>query len=212
MLRKAVASMPKAALRDRVVQWEVAGAYPDVARAVAGAPDCMLDDTPNEVRPTQSVRVIVSIATPWTTDLFEFVNRGAAILSAVEAAEASGHRVEVVVEETVVGQDTGFSASIMLKSAGHPADRDSLAFFLIHPSALRRVFFALLETEPSLLHMCGGYGRPAAQPVALRPLGSIYLSNFKTGEYASQENSLGRIKDAFESVGCVVNFANTITH
>jgi len=212
MLRKAVASMPKAALQDRVVQWEVAGAYPDVARAVAGAPDCMLDDTPNEVRPTQSVRVIVSIATPWTTDLFEFVNRGAAILSAVEAAEASGHRVEVVVEETVVGQDTGFSASIMLKSAGHPADRDSLAFFLIHPSALRRVFFALLETEPSLLHMCGGYGRPAAQPVALRPLGSIYLSNFKTGEYASQQNSLGRIKDAFESVGCVVNFANTITH
>ncbi len=75
MLRKAVASMPKAAMRDRVVQWEVAGAYPDVARAVAGAPDCMLDDTPNEVRPTQSVRVIVSIATPWTTYLFEFVNR-----------------------------------------------------------------------------------------------------------------------------------------
>jgi hypothetical protein len=60
----------------------------------------MLDDTPADPRPTQSVRIIASISTPWTTPLQEFAHRGAAILAAAEAAEAQGNRVEIVVEET----------------------------------------------------------------------------------------------------------------
>ena len=206
LLRKASAAMPKAAIQERVLQWDVAGAYPDVARAVAGAPDCMMNDQPMEARPTQAVRVVVSIATPWTTDLAEFVNRGAAILSAVEAAEAGGLRVEVVAEETSTHQGSGFSASILLKSAGHCADRDTLAFFLIHPSALRRVFFALLETEPRLAHFCFGYGVPQTQPAVLRPPGAVYLPNFHTGQYTSPVEALKRVKIAFEDAGCSIKY------
>lgn len=208
LLRKASAAMPKAAIRDRVLQWDVAGAYPDVARAVAGSPDCMMDDSPVDHRPTQAVRVVVSIATPWTTDLVEFVNRGAAILSAVEAAEAAGLRVEVVAEETVTSLRDGFSASVLLKQAGQPADRDTLAFFLIHPSALRRVFFALLETEQNLQHFCIGYGAPASQPATLRPPGAVYLPDFNTGEYTAPAEALKRVKAAFEKSGCSINYAN----
>ncbi len=208
LLRKASAAMPKAAIRDRVLQWDVAGAYPDVARAVAGSPDCMMDDSPVDYRPTQAVRVVVSIATPWTTDLVEFVNRGAAILSAVEAAEAAGFRVEVVAEETVTSQRDGFSASVLLKQAGQPADRDTLAFFLIHPSSLRRVFFALLETEQKLEHFCIGYGSPASQPATFRPPGAVYLPNFNTGEYTAPEEALKRVKTAFEKSGCSINYAD----
>ncbi len=207
LLRKALATMPKAAIRERVLQWDMAGAYPDVARAVAGAPDCMMDDQPVEARPTQAVRLVVSIATPWTTDLSEFVNRGAAILSAVEAAEAAGLRVEVVAEETCTNQGAGFSASILLKSAGHSADCDTLAFFLIHPSALRRVFFALLETEQCLEHFCYGYGVPQAQPAILRPPGAVYLPNFHTGQYTSPEEALKRLKIAFADAGCAIQYA-----
>jgi hypothetical protein len=206
MLRKAVAVMPKAAHRDRIIQWDLAGAYPDVARASAGAPDCMMDDHPTDMKPTQSVRLIVSMATPWTTSLDEFVNRGAAILSAVEAAEAAGHRVEVLAEETAISHCAGVSLSILLKAAGQPADRDSLAFFLIHPSSLRRIFFALLETEPTLEHFCCGYGMPACQPVELRPPGAIYLPSFDTGEYASPSQALKLIKAAFTEAGCAVSF------
>jgi hypothetical protein len=206
MLRKAVAVMPKAAHRDRIIQWDLAGAYPDAARASAGAPDCMMDDQPTDMKHTQSVRVIVSMATPWTTSLDEFVNRGAAILSAVEAAEAAGHRVEVVAEETAISLDDGVSLSILLKAAGQPADRDSLAFFLIHPSSLRRIFFALLETEPTLEHFSCGYGMPACQPVELRPPGAIYLPSFDTGEYASPSQSFKHVKAAFTQAGCAVSF------
>ena len=206
MLRKAVAVMPKAAHRDRVFQWDIAGAFPDAARASAGAPDCMMDDNPTDMKPTQSVRVIVSMATPWTTGLDEFVNRGAAILSAVEAAEAAGHRVEVVAEETAISLGDGVSLSVLLKAAGHPADRDSLAFFLIHPSALRRIFFALLETEPTLEHFSSGYGFPSSQPSDLRPPGSIYLPNFDTGEYADPAEAIQRVKVAFANAGCAVRF------
>ncbi len=208
MLRKAVAVMPKAAHRDRIIQWDIAGAFPDAARASAGAPDCMMDDHPTDMKPTRSVRVIVSMATPWTTDLDEFVNRGAAILSAVEAAEAAGHRVEVVAEETATKLNDGVSLSILLKSAGQPADRDSLAFFLIHPSSLRRIFFALLETEPSLEHFCCGYGMPSSQPTELRPPGSIYLPSFGTGEYADPTKAFQVVKAAFAKAGCTVSFQN----
>lgn len=206
MLRKAVAVMPKAAHRDRICQWDIAGAFPDAARASAGAPDCMMDDHPTDMKPTQFVRVIVSISTPWTTGLDEFVNRGAAILSAVEAAEAAGHRVEVVAEETSVSSTDGATLSILLKAAGQPADRDSLAFFLIHPSSLRRIFFSLLETESSLEHFSCGYGSPASQPSDLRPPGSIYLPNFVTGEYADPANALRLVKLAFANAGCAVRF------
>lgn len=206
MLRKVVAVMPKAAYRDRICQLDIAGAFPDAARASAGAPDCMMDNHPTDMKPTQSVRVIVSMATPWTTGLDEFVNRGAAILSAVEAAEAAGHRVEVVAEETAISLGDGVSLSILLKAAGQPADRDSLAFFLIHPSSLRRIFFALLETEPSLQHFYSGYGAPGCQPAELRPPGAIYLPSFNTGEYADSDEAFKIVKTAFTQAGCVVSF------
>jgi hypothetical protein len=205
-LRKACAVMPKASMRERIINWDLAGAYPDAARAAAGAPDCMIDETSCAEKPTMSIRVVVSIATPWTTQLFEFVNRGAAILSAVEAAEAAGHRVEVVAEETAIGINEGISLSVLLKAAGQPADRDSLAFFLIHPSSLRRIFFALLETEPSLEHFSCGYGVPVSQPVELRPPGAIYLPSFSTGEYADPAQAFKLIKAAFTEAGCAVSF------
>jgi hypothetical protein len=205
-LRNACAAMPKASLRDRVTQWDEAGAYPDVARAAAGAPDCMVAEGICAEKPTQSIRVVVSVATPWTTELCEFVNRGAAILSAVEAAEAAGNRVEIVVEETVIGNGLGFSASILLKSAGNPADRDSLSFFLIHPSSLRRVFFALLETESGLEHFCHGYGIPFRQPAELRPPCSVYLPNFRSGDFSDVNQSLSKVKDLFAEAGCAVSF------
>lgn len=206
MLRKAHAVMPKVAYREPLCRWDIAGACPDVARASAGAPDCMVDDSPEELKPSMAVRVVVSMATPWTTSLQEFVNRGAAVLSAVEAAEAAGHRVEVVAEETAISLGDGVSLSVLLKAAGHPADRDSLAFFLIHPSALRRIFFALLEAEPSLEHFSCGYGIPASQPSDLRPPGSIYLPNFFTGEYVNPVEAMRRIKVAFANAGCAVCF------
>lgn len=206
MLRKACAVMPKAAYREPLRRWDVAGAYPDAARAAAGATDCMVDDSPDDLQPSLAVRVVVSMATPWTTSLQEFVNRGAAVLSAVEAAEAAGHRVEVVAEETAISHVDGVSLSVLLKAAGRPVDRDSLSFFLIHPSALRRIFFALLETEPSLEHFSSGYGYPASQPSDLRPPKSIYLPNFGTGEYADPTEALCRVKVAFAKAGCAVHF------
>jgi hypothetical protein len=112
----------------------------------------------------------------------------------------------VVAEETAISLDDGVSLSILLKAAGQPADRDSLAFFLIHPASLRRIFFALLETEPTLEHFSCGYGMPACQPVELRPPGCIYLPSFATGEYADPAQSFKHVKAAFTQAGCEVSF------
>ena len=211
LITKARAQMPKSAARVKVIEWDVAGAYPDPVRAAAGAPDCMFASGDSVESPVNVIRIVVSASTPWTTSLSEYINRGAAILSAVEAAEISGYPIQVEVEMTSFTWTKGFSCSIVLKHAGYSSDIDSLAFFLIHPSALRRVFFALLETESELLHMQSGYGLPSAQPTSMRQLGEIYLPNFNTGEFASPSAAYTLVQRAFKNAGCVVDFTNMIS-
>lgn len=211
LVSKARAQMPKAAARVNVMEWDVAGAYPDPARAAAGAPDCMVNNGDPVECPTQVIRVVVSVSTPCTTPLNEFVNRGAAILSAIESAELCGYPVEVEVEETSHTMGQGFSCSIVLKHAGHPADLDSLAFFLIHPSSLRRVFFALLETERERITMQSSYGRPARRPDSLQKLGDVYLPNFATGEFTSPAVAHALVQRAFSAAGCAVEFPDSIS-
>jgi hypothetical protein len=211
LVSKARAQMPKASARVNVMEWDVAGAYPDPARAAAGAPDCMVNNGDLVECPTQVIRVVVSVSTPCTTPLNEFVNRGAAILSAIEAAELCGYPVEVEVEETSHTMGQGFSCSIVLKHAGHPADLDSLAFFLIHPSSLRRVFFALLETERERITMQIGYGRPARRPGSLHKPGDVYLPNFATGEFTSPAVAHDLVQRAFKAAGCTVEFPDAIS-
>lgn len=211
LVSKARAQMPKASARVNVMEWDVAGAYPDPARAAAGAPDCMVNNGDLVECPTQVIRVVVSVSTPCTTPLNEFVNRGAAILSAIEAAELCGYPVEVEVEETSHTMGQGFSCSIVLKHAGHPADLDSLAFFLIHPSSLRRVLFALLETEHERITMQRGYGRPARRPGSLQKPGDVYLPNFATGEFTSPAVAHALVQRAFSAAGCAVEFPDVIS-
>lgn len=211
LMSKAYAQMPKASARVKAVEWDVGGAYPDPARAAAGAPDCMVTNGDVVESPRQVIRVVISVSTPWTTPLCEYINRGAAILSAIEAAELSGYTVQVEVEETSFTFNQGFSCSIVLKDAGHPIHLDSLAFFLIHPSSLRRVFFALLETESNLINMHIGYGSPTCRPESLHQPGEIYLPNFETGEFTSPAVAHELIQQAFKKVGCAVEFTDTIS-
>ena len=211
LMSKAYAQMPKASARVRVIEWDVGGAYPDPVRAAAGAPDCMVTNGDVVESPSQVIRVVISASTPCTTPLCEYINRGAAILSAIEAAELSGYTVQVEVEETSFTFNQGFSCSIVLKEAGHPSDLDSLAFFLIHPSSLRRVFFALLETESNLINMRIGYGRPTCRPTSLHQPGEIYLPNFETGEFTSPAVAHELVQQAFKKVGCSVEFPDTIS-
>jgi hypothetical protein len=132
-------------------------------------------------------------------------------LSAIEAAELCGYPIQVEVEQTSYTLNQGFSCSIVLKEAGHPCDLDSLAFFLIHPSSLRRVFFALLETEKELINMHIGYGRPTCRPTKLHKPGDVYLQNFETGVFTSPTTAHQLVQEAFKKVGCSVEFQNTIS-
>jgi len=211
LLSKARAQMPKSSARVHIMEWDVGGDYPDPVRAAAGAPDCMVTKGNSVENPNQVIRVVVSASTPCSTPPSEYINRGAAILSAIEAAELCGYPIQVEVEETSYTLNQGFSCSIVLKEAGHPCDLDSLAFFLIHPSSLRRVFFALLETEKELINMHIGYGRPTCRPKSLHKPGDIYLKNFETGEFTSPEAAHKLVQEAFKRAGCFVEFTDTIS-
>jgi hypothetical protein len=211
LMSKARAQMPKSSARVHLMEWDVGGDYPDPVRAAAGAPDCMITRGNSVECPNQVIRVVVSASTPCYTPPSEYINRGAAILSAIEAAELCGYPIQVEVEETSFTFNQGFSCSILLKEAGHPCDLDSLAFFLIHPSSLRRVFFALLETENELINMHIGYGIPTCRPTSLHKPGDIYLPNFETGVFTSPTAAHQLVQEAFKRVGCSVEFPDTIS-
>lgn len=135
------------AIRSKVnqVQYDVAGCWLDVARAVAGEPECWGSVVPVEVSSVndQVVRVDCNVACSGGITREAFFRRGAAVLVFVDLVEALGKRVElwaVTGEQSYKGH---YQCRVLVKAAGEQADPGRLAFMLAHPSWFRRVQFCV---------------------------------------------------------------------
>jgi hypothetical protein len=142
------------------MEFDVAGAEPDVARYLEGEPENMLEFSAPSPRPR--VHIVFLFGVSCHTPASEMRERGAAIISAIDAAEARGVRVKLSVASFRNESMGGYILS--LKEADQPLDLDLLAFILAHPAADRRVGFRLMEhTMPGLP---AHYGIPTGEPTA----------------------------------------------
>ena len=97
----------------------------------------------------------------------------------VKKLEAQGYRCNL---NLVLGSSAGFGSSerqfvvkIRIKSANEKLNVSKLAFPLVHPSMLRRLFFRFIEVYPNVNDkFVRGYGKPA---------NSYELRNVFKGEY-----------------------------
>lgn len=97
----------------------------------------------------------------------------------VKKLEAQGFRCNLNI---VLGTSAGWGADarqfiikVRIKSANEKLNVSKLAFPLVHPSMLRRLFFRFIEVYPNVTNkFVGGYGHPAT---------STELRTVFTGEY-----------------------------
>ena len=137
---------------------DVAGAYPVAALAAAGDPACMVTPVPELTKPQKIVRILVNASYSHTINENEVNNWGGAIVSWVDAIEARQSRVELWITYPS-NASPRFDPFIKLKRPDDPMEIDRLAFWLAHPSSLRRVMFALMEKHEALSrYVGGGYG------------------------------------------------------
>jgi len=82
----------------------------------------------------------------------------------VKKLEAQGYRcnLNIVLGTTAGYPSKQFVVKVRIKSADERLNVSKLAFPLVHPSMLRRLFFRFIEVYPHITEsFVGGYGRPA---------------------------------------------------
>lgn len=97
-------------------------------------------------------------------DADDIVEESIKAMQIVKKLEAQGYRCNLnIVLGTSAGYPTKqFVVKVRIKSANEKLNVSKLAFPLVHPSMLRRLFFRFIEVYPHVTKsFVGGYGRPA---------------------------------------------------
>ena len=147
------------------IEYGMAGAYPDVARYVAGEPCHMV--IPFGQRDKPVIKIGVPINAMCSINGQTLFNYGAALLCIIDYIEQSG---SATVELTAVGGNRCRSTSVSwvtsypLKRAGEVLSIDAMAFQFCSSSALRRLSFRLTESLPdkAIADRICSYGQPMA--------------------------------------------------
>ncbi|MGE3279723.1 MAG: hypothetical protein AB7H90_03305 [Alphaproteobacteria bacterium] len=151
----------------RMDRFDVAGAYPFVPRHVAGDPMSMVMPGRGAIasRPVIHVNYIGGAIADVSGRAF--INRGAALLSYIDALENMGYSVELTVSRRTKSKDGTytFEAVIPLKSAGQALDIHRCAFALAHPAMHRRLYWSIQGQHPKWFKKTGtSHGQTNTDP------------------------------------------------
>lgn len=140
---------------------DVAGYSPIVANAVMGLPKSMINSYRVPVK-NKIVDIYInhSVGAFMDAETIEF--RGAYILSYIDHLEQNGYRVNLFSGAFSYNmEDDDYSGFyVKVKSSSQPLNTLKAAFYAVHPSFLRRIYFRILENEPRLKDKThSGYGQ-----------------------------------------------------
>jgi hypothetical protein len=179
--------------------YDVAGAYPHVARAVAGDPCSMvsLGDCTVAARPI--VRLVIPRGASCVVKPHQMENYGIALLSHVDAMENEGYSVEITTTDTSHGYDgVLLDVRCIAKRAGEPLDLDRLAFILAHPGMFRRLGFTFVENYMSE-QWAMGYG----SPIRLKPEQLDADQNYVPGIDYTAGHKFDTLESALETLATI---------
>jgi hypothetical protein len=187
------------------------GHRPNVPAYLAGAPICMVRNTP-ESRPDRRVRMLVSIGGSAAVDHKALLRRGAAVMGAIQQLCNEGYAVELTVGFMITTNHTGkdgdqayFTCKVKdFQDTFNPA---ALAFVLAEPSFFRRSMFSLfdisrvLDPDQPILKECAynlGYPLTDFSRPEFADFDIIYES-MHSGERWTVENSADKaMKKVYE--------------
>ncbi len=173
-----------------VYYYDVSGSYVDVARYVEGEPEHFWEFATERVQQagTRIHRIIVQGGYSSVTEEDTIYRRGAAITALVDVLETVGIRTEIQLVATARGNQAKgwFEYRVPVKEADEPLDIDRVAYFLAHPSSLRRLGFACDERFlPESEHGCYGIRANGTYGWARDTPDTVYRSS---GLYVGENN------------------------
>lgn len=170
--------------------YDVVGDQWDMGKVMLGEPESAMVWQEREGG-LQCLKVCVDIGFNCNTSAEYIQERGAMVGALIDALETSGNRCEVWAcwRTKMIGLDASSNevevvTEIKIKSYDKALDMDRLAFWVVHPSALRRMLFLLLEKVDNYFvarNTRGGYGRsePFQSPDAdLTIPAETYITDF----------------------------------
>lgn len=160
-------------------QLNVCGYQAIVPLYLQGVPNCMVDKKMVPVK-QKVITLNKSIDYNGGTSSDKIVEESIKAMMIVKKLEAQGFRCNLNI---VLGTSKGaykFYVKVRIKSANEKMNISKLAFPLVHPSMLRRLFFRFIEVYPKITSdFVHGYGTPA-KSYELRDVfkGEYLLPNF----------------------------------
>lgn len=174
LMGKILAANP---IRIKPVRYGIAGAVPNVPRAIAGNPLNMRIPDKAKASKRPIITLINNTAAHCGHDSDEFLNRAAVVAALIDRLEGAGYACDVVSfaaansgYDFFGGGDLGdlqFICGVKVKDSNQPVDIGRLAFGLGHPSFVRRLIFA----EKGHDHYCRELGCGLGYPTEVETEG-----------------------------------------
>lgn len=149
---------------------DVAGDEPDIDRYLAGEPENMVEYLVDPSPRGRNLKLIVNSSQHAFMPAEVMARRGVAVVLALELLTTAGYGIELELAEATLASNyshgTRVEYRIPIVQAGQSTNLDTVAFSIAHPSFLRRLVFALNESEPDNLRETmgfqngSGYGMP----------------------------------------------------
>lgn len=140
---------------------DVVGYTPNVPNAIMGLPQSMINGK-REPKKHRVVDIFVNRSRSGMTGTEQIEYEGALILSFLDALERDGYRVNLYVGKVnwLSSKDRVNGHIVPIKKATEPLNIKKTAFYLIHPSYLRRIGFRIDEVEDQIEDVTHeGYGQ-----------------------------------------------------
>lgn len=210
-----------AAVRDKIltlnptlikpINYGIAGAYPNVPRAIAGNIMNMRVPDISKSRRRPVFTLMVSMGATGSVEAEAITNRAAVVAAMIDQIEAKGFACEVVTCSLANGM-SGFKAavSIVVKKSSQAVDIVRLAFALGHASFFRRLVFASRgHSQHCKQHLGWGLGSTCAIDTEGLKEKDIYVipgineceAFFMTDDLAAS-SGLKFLSDALAKQGC----------
>lgn len=160
-----ISSLDREHAKQKRRHYSVAGGKVNVGRMLADCPTHMIKRAKKDGN--KIIRIFVDVGMLAIIPAQSARSRAIVIAAAIELAESSGYRCELISHSSVVDVNSkderkrkivAVSITCVLKQAHEKLDLNSIMFALGHPSFLRRMVFALRAVDSRHYSMWAGMG------------------------------------------------------
>lgn len=200
----------------KTIKYSLAGAYPDVVRAISGNPINMRVPDLAKSRRRPVITLLSDMSTNGSVNKDAITNRASVVAAIIDQIEAAGYACEVIATAPTKGCSWGESkdytaiTSVLVKKTNQPVDLIRLSYGLGHASMFRRLIFADWGIHPANEKGIGrGLGSHKNfdkeylndKAIYVIPSAEGHSSKFKTEEIASTKG-MEFLIDSLKAQGC----------